>query len=40
MGHHPHDPEIRECSNEDCERQYDLARQNYYGPECPTCHNA
>lgn len=37
-GHQPHDPEVRECINDDCERQYDLARQTYYGPECPVCH--
>lgn len=35
---HRHDPEIRECHNDDCERQYDLARQDYYAGECPTCH--
>ncbi|WP_281377749.1 hypothetical protein [Halosimplex pelagicum] len=34
---HRHDPDIVECSNDDCERTFDLARQSYYGGECPTC---
>lgn len=33
--HHPHDPELTECT--ECGREFDLARQNYYGPRCPTC---
>lgn len=38
MSHHPHDPEIRECV--ECGGQYDLARQSYYGPKCPSCTDA
>lgn len=33
-----HDPEIRTCR--DCPSQYDLARQDYYGPLCPECNAA
>lgn len=34
---HRHDPDLVEC--EQCGRTYDLARQHYYGPLCPTCRN-
>ena len=30
-----HDPDIVEC--EECGAPFDLARQMYYGPNCPSC---
>lgn len=33
--HREHDPDLRDCA--DCGRQYDLSRQDYYGPKCPSC---
>lgn len=32
---HAHAPELRECVA--CGAEYDLARQSYYGPKCPSC---
>lgn len=28
--------DLHDC--DDCGKRYDLARQDYYGPRCPTCH--
>jgi hypothetical protein len=30
-----HEPDLRSCS--ECGRVYDLAAQDYFGPECPGC---
>lgn len=30
-----HDPDLVECRT--CGAQFDLARQPYYGPDCPSC---
>lgn len=34
---HPHDPEEIECRT--CGTTFDLARQNYYADECPSCYD-
>lgn len=30
-----HDPDLKKCI--ECGSQYDLARQDYHGPRCPSC---